>query len=195
MRQKAGSTPSSLSAPFPAWHWLVLACSPTVCSWGHSTEVPLTVAWMLISELGAVCSTNRVSPARGAGGSLAPACQALLQHNPKLWQSAPSSLAVLGGRSASSRAFSLADDTGAVQMPSAPPMARKLCTWASSQHTEDLCFSRSFINLTTYGSIRRASPPPPPAPGCWGWSAALLGCPASRSPGSGGTALWGCVEC
>lgn len=45
-----------------------------------------------------------------------------------------------------------------------PPMARKLCTWASSQDAEDLCFSRSFINLATYGSILRASPPPPPPP-------------------------------
>lgn len=63
-----------------------------------------------------------------------------------------------------------------------PPTARKLCTWASSQHTEDLCFPRSFINLTTYGSIHRASPPPPP--GCWGWAGALLGCPVPLHPGS-----------
>lgn len=85
-----------------------------------------------------------------------------------------------------------------------PPMARKLCTWASSQHTEDLCFSRSFINLTTYGSICRAPPPPPP--GCRGWTGALPGCPVPLRPGfwapcSGETpkekkhtALWGWVE-
>lgn len=64
-----------------------------------------------------------------------------------------------------------------------PLTARKLCTWASSQHTEDLCFPRSFINLTTYGSIHRASPPPPP-PGCWGWAGALRGCPGTLHPGS-----------
>lgn len=91
------------------------------------------------------------------------------------------------GLSVSSWAFSLVFDAGVTQMLPAPPpaMARKLCTWASSQDAEDLCFSRSFINLATYGSILRASPPPPPPPPPPPASSALPSPPQNAGAGPG----------
>lgn len=75
------------AAPFPLCHRRGPGSLPPRCVPRGDTprRCPFTAPCLpgprvLASELGALCSRNSLSPAQGAGESLARACQALLQH-------------------------------------------------------------------------------------------------------------------